>query len=529
MATFPERYALFMQVLGRILPQVDEIRIYFNEYEEIPDLPSDSKIKTILGRDKIGDIKDTGKFFDLPEEDCYIFTIDDDIAYPENYISNMVHHIEIFQRRCAVGVHGVIFPNEKLGYLESRDVLHFKESCRGQFVDLLGTGVLAFHSSLLKLPLGAFKSKGLCDLWFAVAAHEQGIPLFAIPHGKDWISPLQNDGRKLYQIAKKDSSEVDLLYHMHLWPLVRDGAQKRKVFEKLLLDQKGIQALAGADLQLSIAPRQLLVPPMEAGRGFYVLSSAPEAKVETDVRFHIVVNGWNCAPFVWPCLASIANQQIGDYSLKVTVVDDGSTDDTLEKICTFLQLPNAKVIRVDKNLGPAHARDVAIRTEKDPEAIMALVDLDDELEAHALVTVARHYRSNPDCWVTIGNWHNQHGRRNPQPFYTAEVIDQQKVRDVELFNATALRTFRRKLYDAVTQEDLTGPEGEWLETCTDVAIMYPLLDQCMAKNVEFISDPIYIYNQKLSKGTLARFGKPHKVERLNLLKSKPRKPRYTGA
>src|SRR5690606_32369447 len=123
------------------------------------------------------------------------------------------------------------------------------------------------------------------------------------------------------------------------------------------------------------------------------------------------------------------------------------------------------------------------------------------------------------CLMTIGNWHDQDGKINPQRFYTPDEINNQAVRSVELFNATALRTFRRKLYDAVHPEDLKDQDGNWLETCTDVAIMYPLLDQCWSDEVEFIEQPIYRYTRRHSRGTLARFGKPHKVERLAYLKA----------
>jgi len=91
-----------------------------------------------------------------------------------------------------------------------------------------------------------------------------------------------------------------------------------------------------------------------------------------------------------------------------------------------------------------------------------------------------------------------------------------------------LRTFRRRLYDAVEVSDLLDHEGNWLETCTDVALMYPLMDQCRSHEVTFIDEPIYRYTRKHGTGTLARFGKPHKVERLNWLKSKAPKARLTA-
>jgi glycosyltransferase involved in cell wall biosynthesis len=225
------------------------------------------------------------------------------------------------------------------------------------------------------------------------------------------------------------------------------------------------------------------------------------------------------------CLRSVAQQVPASYTFDVTLIDDQSTDGTFEELARTTILPHAKLIRITENTGPAHARHIGISAIKDPNAVVVLLDMDDALEPHALSVVAKCYRDNPDCLLTIGNWHDQNGKINPQCFYTAEEIDSQRIREVELFNASPLRTFRRHLYDAVEISDLLDQQGKWLETCTDVALMYPLIDQCRSNEVMYIHEPIYRYTRKHSGGTLARFGKAHKVERLKWLKSKTPKAR----
>jgi glycosyltransferase involved in cell wall biosynthesis len=210
------------------------------------------------------------------------------------------------------------------------------------------------------------------------------------------------------------------------------------------------------------------------------------------------------------------------------LIDDGSDDGTYEKLAASAILPCARLIHINQNMGPAHARHVGISAITNPDTIVVLVDMDDALEPQALRVVANRYQSNPRCLMTVGNWRDQNGRLNPQNFYTADELNNQRIREVECFNATHLRTFRRKLYDAIREEDLLDQQGRWLETCTDVALMYPLLDQCWADEVEFISEPIYRYNRQHCNGTLARFGKLHKAERLAWLKSKRPKERFNS-
>lgn len=526
MATFPGRSSTFRNVVERILPQLDELIIYLNEYSSVPDLPISDKIRIHLGTKTAGDLRDNGKFYQLPTDDAYIFTFDDDINYPHDYVDRMIHYIEMFQRSCVVGVHGVIFPREKREYLRDRNVTFFGAGHKGRFVDLLGTGTTAFHSSTLSLKLQDFKTKGICDLWFALACHNQKVPLFSVPRVKGWLTPMEVSGVRLFDEARARNSEHTSIYHQNLFPIL-DGGAKRRVFEELLLQTRGPEAIKAAKIELLEAAQPIsLVPATRTIRPFQVdVATVPARAKSSLTHFHLVLNGWNCDEYVYECLRSVADQRLGQFTVQYTVVDDGSSDNTFSRICNTSLLPNAKIIRGNVNRGPAYARHIAIQQINDPETIVVLVDLDDALEPNALEVVERRYQRNPECLMTIGNWHNQNGKLNPQPFYTTQELDNQKVREIDMFHATHLRTFRRKLYDAIDEQDLLGPDGKWLETCTDVAIMFPLLDQCWARNVEFIKEPIYKYNQQHASGTLARFGKPHKVARLEWLRAKPKKPR----
>lgn len=525
MATFPARKKVLKRVLSSILDQLDELHIYLNDYVEVPDFLNHSKITCYLGNDELGDLRDNGKFFKLSKLNGYIFTLDDDIFYPKDYVRWMLHYIEVFNRSTVVGVHGVIYPSEKKGYMQGRTVLHFSEKAKGQFVDSLGTGTVAFHSSLIDYDLRAFETKGVCDLWFARACHVRNIPLLSVPREAKWLIAAESEGVNLFNEAKKNKKIHDALYHENLYTLLVEKASKDK-FSHLVSSLKSDNSLhfSGFSLVKPSASKRSVV----SLRPYVINHINPVVNkvVNAQVHFHVVVNGWNCSEFVSACLESLASQQLGGYSVEFTFIDDGSDDDTLDQLVKASVLPKAKIISNEMNMGPAYTRDTVIRNIINPDAVVVLVDLDDELFSEAFKVVANVYNDNVDCMMTLGNWKNQNGRPNPLPFYDSSVIDAKSVRDIEKFHAAPLRTFRRKLYDEVQEEDLKGPDGEWLQTCTDVAIMYPLLDQCRSENVVFIDKYLYMYNEKTSFGTLSRFGKPYKNERLAWLKSKPKKERY---
>jgi glycosyltransferase involved in cell wall biosynthesis len=528
MASFPARKDVLKTSIASVLPQLDELILYLNDYDDAPEFTRHPKIRVVRSQDAVGDLRDNGKFYNLPQDDnAYIFTLDDDLIYPPDYVARMVHSIEMLGRTSIVGVHGVIFPLKDFNDLSQRTVFTFYRKSKGNFVDLLGTGTAAWHSSTLKIGLGDFQTKGVCDLWFAVAAARRNIPFYSVPRTNQWLRENTRSEVSLWNEAKKRPEKYFDTYHAHLAVELEKGSTRCWMESHL---SRGFDSDTLGAAGIEILSAKTSTPPVPvASRRSLVFKGLPDPEpacpANGPVHFHIVINGWNCREYVPSCLRSIAIQQPGDYTYETTLVDDGSHDGTYERLAASTILPDARLIRIPINMGPAYARHVGITDIPDPDTVVVLVDMDDALEPQALRIVADRYRTNPACLMTIGNWHDQNGKRNPQDFYSAEEIDGQTLREVELFNATHLRTFRRALYDAINPEDLLDQHGKWIETCTDVALMYPLLDQCWSNEVEFISEPIYRYNRQHGSGTLARFGKPHKVERLAWLKAKPKKPR----
>ncbi|WP_378948684.1 hypothetical protein [Paracoccus sp. R86501] len=88
LATFPPRAGILMQTVASILPQVDRLCICLNGYDRIPDaLAGDDRIEVLIP-DR--NLKDAGKFAFLPDDDDIVFTIDDDIVYPPDYVTRTV-------------------------------------------------------------------------------------------------------------------------------------------------------------------------------------------------------------------------------------------------------------------------------------------------------------------------------------------------------------------------------------------------------------------------------------------------------
>ena len=212
MATFPAREQRLKQTIINILPQLDHLYIYLNNYESVPQFLKNDKITTILGKNHAGDLRDNGKIYPISELDLngYCFLFDDDIEYPLDYVNNFISKLNNYDNKVVVGVHGVIFEKPFKNYFENRVVFHFKnENIKDIVVNQLGTGVLAFHTSLMKPNLSKYKEKGMADVFFAIEAKSKNIPLICIEHNENWIKPSiieVEDNTNLYDEFKRDNS-----------------------------------------------------------------------------------------------------------------------------------------------------------------------------------------------------------------------------------------------------------------------------------------------------------------------------------
>lgn len=156
LATYPPRLGNLPALIAAISPQVDCLRIVLNEFTEVPD--ECKGIANVETHIPSSDIKDTGKFLFEVGYDDWLFTVDDDIFYPKDYVAISIAMLEATNVPHAIGgYHASIYRRHK--YLNSRFLRrvlgrdpNFIVGSRkiygfsfrmeqAMFVDQLGTGV----------------------------------------------------------------------------------------------------------------------------------------------------------------------------------------------------------------------------------------------------------------------------------------------------------------------------------------------------------------------------------------------------
>lgn len=205
LATFPPRKQNLFRVVDRIAPQVDVLNVVLNEYDEVPpELGKHSNVKCILPPENL---RDVGKFYPDTKGCDFVFFIDDDILYPENFVKTAITQLKSSQDRNVVGgFHGSIYRkmrtptslkkiwaafSQSKNLIKNRKVFKFSKALEKiVIVDQIGSGTLLMrgeHVPPFEFMQGAQK---FVDVRLARWCHEQKIRMLCLPREKDWLQQL---------------------------------------------------------------------------------------------------------------------------------------------------------------------------------------------------------------------------------------------------------------------------------------------------------------------------------------------------
>jgi hypothetical protein len=235
MATMPDRLPYLERTVAAIRPQVDELRVYLNNFDAVPDFLEPQEAR--LSAEANGDLGAEGKFFWIDNHEGHDYdhylTIDDDIGYPYDYVERLVDESEQRYRRAIIGVHGSTFLLPIKDFVTSRDerFRFYEELAEARRVHLLGTATTLFSRGAIDLSLEDFPARNTSDLQLAIAAQNQQVPMIAIPREAQWMTELRPWTAEGFSIWKSTKAEG----HSHMktllaqtavfgWQLIEDPA-----------------------------------------------------------------------------------------------------------------------------------------------------------------------------------------------------------------------------------------------------------------------------------------------------------------
>ena len=198
MATIPEREDTLEMVLDAITPQLDLLELALNGYKSVPFWLG--KYENLVPTLTTNDMGDANKFLRIEDyTHHYYFSLDDDLIYPINYVERYIEEIDGHQ--CLITSHGSdVTPNMHSYYRGKIGRSHcLHDADQDVTVDIAGSGVAGFHTSVLKLKYSDFLEPNMADIWMSIQAHKQGVDRIAISHKKGWITTcLSSDKKTIY-------------------------------------------------------------------------------------------------------------------------------------------------------------------------------------------------------------------------------------------------------------------------------------------------------------------------------------------
>ena len=231
MAAIPSRENVLRQVVGSIINQVDELIIYLNGYDKVPNFLLSYKIKVYQSQHENGDLGDAGKFYKVGQLKGFILSIDDDLIYPPDYVQKLISKINSYGRQAVISFHGRVLKSAKINNYYSKSSREFYRCLRtvkgDHPVHIGGTGVMGFHSSVIKITVNDFKIPNMADVWLAKKAQEQNIPIVVSEHEDGWIKHAAIDMTKTiaHQLKNKAEKVTEVVNSIN-WTIMK---AKRKI------------------------------------------------------------------------------------------------------------------------------------------------------------------------------------------------------------------------------------------------------------------------------------------------------------
>lgn len=123
----------------------------------------------------------------------------------------------------------------------------------------------------------------------------------------------------------------------------------------------------------------------------------------------VIIPAHNSERFIAKALSSVLDQSFRDF--EVTIVDDGSTDNTLDVLTAFTSDIRVSVVK-QQNLGPSAARNVGMRASE--AEFIAFLDADDRWQPGKLEVQLSVFEKNPHVGVVHSEFAVVDERGEPQ-------------------------------------------------------------------------------------------------------------------
>ncbi len=177
LATFSARRDIVNKAIASLLPQVDIVRVWYNDYQ--PKTHPNPKVQQYYNG---VDITDKGKFAFVEKGNEIYLSCDDDIVYPVWYSERMKTYLDKFPNSI------ITFHVRKLigtgrDYYRGHQTFHFLRDVRDDtMIDVPGTGVSGFRTDQFTPDILKYPEQRMADVLLGLEAAKACKSIICLSH-----------------------------------------------------------------------------------------------------------------------------------------------------------------------------------------------------------------------------------------------------------------------------------------------------------------------------------------------------------
>jgi glycosyltransferase involved in cell wall biosynthesis len=202
--------------------------------------------------------------------------------------------------------------------------------------------------------------------------------------------------------------------------------------------------------------------------------------VVNDLSFSILMANYNNEKYIEEAIRSVINQSYPNWEL--IIVDDCSSDDSIEKIKPFLKDKRIKIIQHEQNLG--YGGSLKTAADSTSNKVIGILDSDDKLHKKALETMASEYYKSPNYGFIYSTmlWCDSHLNNCIKVNWIGPTLP--KKTNIFTIRISHFKTFLREAYLKTPGYDPNQKKA------VDKDIIYKLEE---VTDFKFINIPLYYY------------------------------------
>lgn len=209
----------------------------------------------------------------------------------------------------------------------------------------------------------------------------------------------------------------------------------------------------------------------------------------------IIIPVYNVEEYIEECLESILAQTYKDIEL--LIVDDGSTDNSLELIREYENKFKKIRIFTQQNKGVSEARNLALNYVSGE--FVLYIDPDDFLEPvmiEKMVNKAQKYNSD----ITICGYYLYYSKDNVNnKIFTYGINESKNLSSLEVIDMMLNYKLQGQLWNKLFKKDILINNNFKFEPGRYIQDIFPVFKAVLkSNNIIFVDEPLYYYRQRMS-------------------------------